>query len=810
MEKKTFEFDYAGKTVTFETGRLANQADAAVTAQMGDTVVLATVTLDEPFSENLAFFPLLVDYEERYYAGGDIKGPRYTKREGRPPIESVLICRMIDRGIRPLFPDQLRNDVQVILTPFSYDGQTKPDIVGMLAACAALHISQIPFNGPVAGLRIGRVNGEFVINPTSDEIEESDIQLVTMGRGDRISMIDCDADEVMDEVMEEALLLAMETMGPMTDFMDAMREEIGDEKAPDEKLTFANEFTEEEEELVEEIKKRALSYFDMLLFEKKNHSKQERKRVLKELQNIVIEDMKDELITEERDEAAVKKQMKQLMKGFFHDFVEEQVTKRILDNDQRIDGRGLDELRHLTAEVGIYPRPHGNALFSRGETQAMTFVTLGAPGDELSMENMETDGTKRYYHHYNFPPYSVAEVKPLRGAGRREVGHGILAEKALRPVLPSREDFPYTIRVVTEILSSNGSSSMAATCGASLALMDAGVPVRKAVGGIAIGRAYDGERTKIITDIRDLEDGPGGMDFKISGTRDGVTAIQMDTKSLGLTKDVIHGAMEHGRSALARLLAVMSDAIPEPREELSEHAPRIIMVEIDPEKKGDVIGPGGKTIRNITETTNTEIDVGDDGKVWITAQGKEDADKAKDWIKRIGRKIEEGEIFEDAEVVTIKNFGAFVRLTPSKDGMLHISEINHHHVRKVTDVLKVGDKVTVKVNRVRGGKVDVSRKALLPRDKGREGGSKRERGRKKHKQNRGGRRESKGPKGKHHKGHRGHKGKKGRDKQNRGDKKQGVTEKQQRERELIEQERRERNKKAEEMRGKDLEPRSNE
>jgi polyribonucleotide nucleotidyltransferase len=717
MSKK-YETTIHDKKLTIEVGRFANQVDASVLAQIGETVVLATAQMSDKAREGLDFFPLMVDFEERYFAVGKIKGPRFTKREGRPSADAVLMGRMIDRGLRPLFPQEIRNDMQVICLPLSLDGQNKPDVVGMIAACAALHISRIPFDGPIAGVRVGLINGDYIVNPTVDELEYSDMTLVVMGDSGRITMVDCSAKEVSDEHMLEALKAAMDALGQVAKFIDTIRKEVGVEKARLEDLKIRGGFSPEDAVLIDQIKAAAIPQLDTYLFSAPRGSKGERKVILHGLEEALIKKFKGRLVTPERGEAAAEAHLRKLMGSFFFEFIEQQVTVAILDRDRRVDGRALDQIRPLGCEVGLLPRVHGSGLFTRGETQILSVVTLGAPGDELTMETMESDYTKKYFHHYNFLPSSVGEVKPLRGAGRREIGHGMLAEKALMPVLPQEEEFPYTIRVVSEVMGSNGSSSMASTCGSTLALMDAGVPIKKHVGGMAMGLASDGARWKVLTDLQDFEDGPGGMDFKFTSTRDGLTAIQMDTKTRGLTMEMIQVTVAQMRRAMNQLLDAMVAAIPAPRPELSQYAPRIISFSIDPEKIGDVIGPGGKVIRSMTEELGVQIDIEDSGLVVITSNDAEKAKEAQRMITDLVRVVQVGEVFEDAVVVKIMSFGAFVSLTPNQDGLLHVSEIEWGRVEKVTDRLRLGDKVRVKVISIDRGKVDVSARELLPRPEG--------------------------------------------------------------------------------------------
>jgi polyribonucleotide nucleotidyltransferase len=717
MASNRYETEFAGKKVIIESGKLALQASAAVTVQMGGTVVLATVMMSSE-ARDVDFLPLMVDYEERYFAAGKIKGPRFSKREGKPSAEAMLIGRMIDRGLRPQFPQDMRNDIQIICLPLSLDYENKPDIAAILAATTAIHVSEIPFDGPITGVRVALANGHYLVNPTADELEFSDLNLVVMGDGERITMVDCDANEVPDEDVVKAFTIAMEAMAPMAKFIDEIRSKIGMPKASGDDLILKGGFAPEDQGVIEDMKKTALTHLDKYLFGTPVGSKGERKEILHKLEDILVEEFKSRFVTPQRDEEAAKQHVKEILGGFFWDFIEEQVTLAILEKDMRVDGRKLDQLRPLVAEAGVLPRTHGSGLFSRGETQILSVVTLGAPFDELSIETMENDGIQKYFHHYNFLPYCVGEVKPIRGAGRREIGHGALAEKALGPVLPTEEDFPYTIRVVSEVLASNGSSSMGATCGSSLALMDAGVPIKKHVAGIGMGLASNGKKWKILTDLQDLEDGKGGMDFKFTSTKDGITAIQMDTKTRGLSHEIILATFPQMRKAMNQLLNTMEEAIVVPREELSPYAPRIISFMVDPQKIGDIIGPGGKIIRAITDELDLKIDINDDGLVMITTTDPEKGKQAEDMIRDIVRVVEVGEVFEEAEVVKIMPFGAFVNLTPGTDGMLHVSELEWGRVEKVTDRVNLGDKLRVKVIKIDNGKVDVSMKALLPKPKG--------------------------------------------------------------------------------------------
>lgn len=716
MTVKKFETDFAGKKLIIETGRYLTQADAAVTAQIGDTVVLATASMGQA-RDDIDFFPLMVDLEERYCAGGAIKGPKFSKREGKPSLDSILNARYVDRGIRPLFPQDMRNEVQVIILPLSLDYQNGVDIVGMLAATCAVHLSKIPFDGPVAGVKVGWINGDFVINPTTDELAFSELDLTVMGDGERITMVDCGAKEIPDEKMEEAFKVAMDAMGPIAKFFDKIRDEVGQPKASDDEVTY-QVGSEEDKKIIDALKKLALPHLEELLFNRPHTTKAERRQAMNTVEDLIIKEYAPKLVSDKMTEEDAKKYLKSLTSNFFYKFVEEQVSLAILTKDKRIDGRRLDEIRPLSAEVSVLPRPHGTGLFTRGETQVLSTVTLGAPGDALYIESMERDSQVKYFHHYNMLPFSVGDVSPLRGAGRRELGHGALAEKALRPVLPDEEEFPYTIRVVSEVMGSNGSSSMASTCGSTLALMDAGVPIKKPVAGIAMGLVSDGKRWKVITDLQDLEDGPGGMDFKFTSTKDGITAVQMDTKTRGLSMDIIKATIKQMRPAINEILDLITSTIPEPRKELSPYAPRIISIMINPEKISDVIGPGGKMVRSITDELGVQIDIFDSGEVIITSPDAIKAEEAERRIKNIVREVHVGDVFEDAEVVNVMPFGAFVNLIPGTDGLVHVSEMAWEHVDKPTDKVKLGDKVKVKVLSIKNGKVDVSMKALLPKPEG--------------------------------------------------------------------------------------------
>jgi len=663
----------------------------------------------------------MVDYEEKMYAAGKIKGSRFIKREGRPTDEATLNCRMIDRGLRPLFPEELRNDVQVILTVLSHDEENDPDMVAVIAASIVLHISDIPWNGPIAGVRVGRINGEWVLNPTHEAQEKSDCSIAFSVTDDKVIMFEAEGKEITEEAFYEAVEFGLKHGRKVVKFIDDIRKKAGKEKitiAEVKEEAVEAEFPEEDtpedakeaEKIYEKAKKEGeefvLQHLDKYLFDQPVGTKRERKAVLVELKEKV-----EEMLIEKQ----VGKDKRKKVLNDFDEFIEVQVTKAILENDKRVDGRKLDQIRPLNCEVSLLPRTHGSALFNRGETQILSTVTLGSPGDEQFLDSMEESGKKRYMHHYNDAPFSYGETRPMRTVGRRAIGHGALAEKALLPVLPDKEDFPYTIRVVSEVMSSNGSSSMASTCGSSLALMDAGVPIKKPVAGIAMGLASDKEGNyKIITDLQDLEDGIGGMDFKVAGTADGITAVQMDTKTDGLSLEIIEQTLTQAKEARMNVLEAMAKAIAEPRTEMSPHAPRIISFKIHPDKIREVIGPGGKVINEIIDATGVQMDIEDDGTVMITSVDQEAGKTALERVKNIVREPEIGEIFQ-AKVVKLMDFGAFVEFLPGKEGLVHISEMAPYRVEKVEDIVKEGQVVAVKVIKIDDqGKISLSMKQAQP------------------------------------------------------------------------------------------------
>lgn len=703
-----FKTEWLGRALTFKTGKLAKQADSAVTVQYGDTVVLATV-VEAKYERDADFFPLMVDFEERLYAAGIIKGSRWIKREGRPTDEAILTGRMIDRSIRPLFDQNSRNEVQVIITVLSADQENDHDIVSLVAASAALSIAGVKWDGPIGGIRVGRVEGQFVLNPTYKQRAESDLDLIVAGTAKKVIMIEAGAKEIKEEDMYSAIMMGQKEMQPAIELINEMKGQVKVEMKEKKVRKYnAEELIKKEEK--EKVVSMAKDWLEKnvyaILFDKTYYTKGERKAAIaaiKEGLDLYLEDK------------AIGSDLRKYAIGYtVEEAVEAEVTKQILENKRRVDGRALDEIRNLAAEVEILPRNHGSGLFNRGETQIMSIVTLAGPGLAQSLEGIEGVGSKRFMHHYNFPPFSVGETGRMSGPGRREIGHGALAEKALTPVIPTKEEFPYTVRVVSETLGSNGSSSMGSTCASSLALMDAGVPIKKAVAGIAIGLASNKDMSKweVLTDIQDLEDGEGGMDFKITGTDEGITAIQLDTKTNGLTDEIVKIAIERGLKARMQILDVMNKAIDAPRADLSPYAPRIISFHINPEKIREVIGAGGKIINKIIELTGVTIDIEPDGLVMVCGIEKEGCEEAVRQINNIVREFQPGEIFK-GKVVRMLDFGAFVEIAPGRDGMVHVSEMAPYRVGRPSDFINVGDEVNVKVKEIDDqGRLNLTMKGL--------------------------------------------------------------------------------------------------
>lgn len=709
LQEKVFKTQWLGRELSIKTGRLALQADASVLVQYGETVVMANVVQSKTEREGVDFFPLMVDFEEKLYAAGIIKGSQWVKREGRPTDQSVLTGRMIDRAIRPLFDQEDKRDVQVIISVLAVDGENDYDVISLLAASAALSISGINWQGPIGAIRVGLINGQFVFNPSYVEQDKSDLDLLVAGTCERLIMVEAGANEVPEQIVGDAIVTGLKSMKPVLDLLAELKANI----TPKERVI--KPVLKSPEELAkEEAKKELLAKgtewlkknIPNIIFDKIYYTKTERKAALAEIKTQLDKYLFDEGVDKDNRGFVIKKLAEKL--------TDEEITRAILDEKRRVDGRALDEIRPLLADTAILPRVHGSALFSRGETQVMSITTLGAPGLEQSLESIEGNSKKRYMHHYNFPPYCVGEAAPLRGTGRREIGHGALAEKALLPVIPSKEDFPYTIRVVSETLGSNGSSSMASTCASTLTLMDAGVPIKKHVAGIAMGLASvpDMSRWQVITDLQDLEDGEGGMDFKITGTDTGLTAIQLDTKSIGLDEAIIRQTLSQGRAALNEILSVLKNAIAAPRPDLSKYAPRIISFKVDPAKIGAIIGAGGKTINKIIEETGVSIDIDDDGLVMICGTDVSMVNAAVEKVQEIVKVFEVGEIVT-GKVVRLMDFGAFVALNSNQDGMVHVSKLAPYRVDKPADIVNVGDTVTVKIEEIDDqGRINLTMKGL--------------------------------------------------------------------------------------------------
>jgi polyribonucleotide nucleotidyltransferase len=691
-ESKTYSSMVGGKPITFETGTLASQAGGAVTVRLGDTMLFAAATMSSEVRLGIDYFPLTVDYEERMYAGGRIPGS-FFRREGRPSEEAILIARLTDRPLRPLFPKDLRNDVQVILYSFSVDGENPIDILSINAASAALTISDVPWGGPVAAVRVGRIDGEFVINPTVSEEDRSDLDLRIAGTRDAILMVECGAEEVPEEVMVEALNYGHQAIQPLIDIQEQMANEIGKPKQEYQPFTLA-------EEIHAPVHEKATTRITEAL--DAPHTRAELYKSFDTIRADIVAELgaQDETLIPSINEA-------------FDEALKHVVRQRILERQLRPDGRGLTEIRPLWGEVGLSPRAHGSGLFTRGETQVLTLATLGTPRDAQEIDSLTGTEAKRYMHHYNFPPFSTGEVRPLRGSSRREVGHGALAERALVPVLPPETEFPYTLRLVSEVLSSNGSTSMASVCGSTLALMDTGVPIKAPVAGIAMGLIKEGEQYTILTDIQGMEDHLGDMDFKVAGTREGITALQMDIKIKGITPEIMSKALEQAHVARMFILDTILEIIPEPRKELKSFAPRITVLHIPSDKIGAVIGPGGKIIRSIQDETGVKIDIEEDGTVYIAATEGPAAERAREMVEDIIEVPEVGHIYT-GKVVRTTDFGAFVEILPNQDGLVHISQLDTERVNKVEDVVSVGDEITVMITNIDdAGKIRLSRQAVL-------------------------------------------------------------------------------------------------
>jgi len=690
-QSKLFTTTLGNQTVTFETGKLAGQAGGAVTIRVGDSVIFAAATMSNQTREGIDFFPLSVEYEEKLYAGGRIPGS-FFRREGRPSDESVLVARLTDRPLRPLFNQDMRNEVQVVMFTMSSDGENPLDILAVNAASAAIMVSDIPWGGPVGAVRIGRINGQFIINPSYAEIDQSDLDLRLAGTKDAILMVECGSDEVSEKDMVAAISFGHEAIKPLVEIQEKMAAENGKPKR-DVKIYSL------EQELVRKVSDLAAGDITKAL--ESPHKKAELDEAIQAVEAKAVEALAGE------DAALILN-----VKLAFTEVYKKVVRNRILEQGLRPDGRKLDEIRPIWCEIGTSPRAHGSGLFTRGETQVLTLATLGTPKEAQELDSLSPNDSKRYMHHYNFPPYSTGEVYMLRRS-RREVGHGALAERALVPVLPAEKDFPYTMRLVSEVLSSNGSTSMASVCGSTLALMDTGVPIKAPVAGIAMGLIKEDGQYKVLTDIQGLEDHLGDMDFKVAGTNNGITALQMDIKIKGITPQIMSEALDQAKAARLQILKKIQEVIAEPHKELKSFVPRITTIKIPVDKIGAIIGPGGKIIRALQEETNTKIDIDDDGTVFIAAADKNNEAEARSRIEALVEVPVVGRIYT-GKVVRIADFGAFVEIMPGVDGMVHISQLDSERIEKVEDVVRLGEDLTVMVTNIDdNGKVRLSRLAVL-------------------------------------------------------------------------------------------------
>ena len=705
MAKQEFHFDFCGRGITVETGKIAKQADGAVIVRYGDTVTLSTACASHQAKEGIDFFPLTVSFEEKLYSVGRIPGG-FLRREGRPSEHATLTARMIDRPIRPLFAEGFRNEVQVVNTVLSVDPDYPSEMAAMLGASLALCISDIPFNGPIAGVHVGRVNGEFIANPTVAQQEQSDIDLTVAGTAKALNMVEAGAKEVSEEDMLAALMFGHEQVKKLCAFEEEVIQACGKPKREIELYKVDPEVDAAVREGFEAKIREAVSIKEKL----------DRYNKIDELTDEAAAMIEAKEYASEKEQANAVKQAREICHGIEAD----EVRRLIIEDKVRPDGRKIDEIRPLNSQVDLLPRVHGSALFTRGETQVLSTTTLGALNENQIIDDLTTNESKRFMHQYNFPPYCVGETGRMGSPGRREIGHGELGERALKQVLPSEEEFPYTIRTVADVMESNGSSSQASICAGTMSLMAAGVPIKAPVAGIAMGLIMDDETGKytVLTDIQGMEDHFGDMDFKVAGTKNGITALQMDIKTTGITRDIFKEALAQAHKARLEILDNMLAAIPEPRKELSPYAPKMGTMKIDPEKIKDVIGPGGKMINEIIEKCdNVKIDIDDDGHVVIYHMDQAAIDKAKELINNIVRVAKVGDV-HTAKVVRIEKFGAFVNLFGNTDGLLHISKISHHHIDKVEDVLKIGDTIDVKVTEIdRKGRINVSAKALLPKPK---------------------------------------------------------------------------------------------
>ncbi|MCC6483885.1 MAG: polyribonucleotide nucleotidyltransferase [Armatimonadetes bacterium] len=687
----TVSLELGGKQLRIEAGRVAKQANGSVLLYCGDTVILATATMSRQAREGMDFFPLTCDYEERKYAVGKIPGG-FVKRGGRPSEKAILTSRLIDRPLRPLFPDGMRNDVQVVAMPLSVDLSTAPDVLAVNAAAFALAVSDIPFDGPVACVRVIRKDGELIVNPSFEEMTQADMEIIAAGTRDTVNMLEAEASEASNEDVVAAIQLAHDNIIMLCDAQDELARKLGVAKA-EPILSLPDP------EIMDRIKKDFLSEISSALVDP---DKAARESALDDLKKSIVERLADAYPERSADVGAAADKV-----------IKKEVRRLILDENKRPDGRDADTIRALSSEVGLLPRVHGSGLFTRGQTQVLTALVLGSVDDAQIVDGIEEDTTKRYMHYYNFPPYSVGEVRPMRGPGRREIGHGALAEKALRPMIPDEETFPYSILLTSEVLESNGSTSMASTCASTLALMDAGVPIKKPVGGIAMGLMTDGDRYKILTDIQGMEDFSGDMDFKVAGTRDGVTAIQLDTKIRGLSMQQVAETIQKADTARQTVLDSIQSALPAPREEMSQYAPRALVVQINPEKIGEVIGPGGRNIKKIEADTGAKLAIEQDGRVFITSTDAAGGERAAKIVEDMTRELSVGETFTGT-VVRTTNFGAFIELAGGKDGLLRIQEMSDHRIGRTEDALNVGDEVMVRIAEIDDmGRINLERRSLI-------------------------------------------------------------------------------------------------
>ena len=691
--KKVFSTEIAGKKFTVEIGELAKQANGACMIQYGDSSVLATVTASKT-AKDLPFFPLTVNYEERLYAVGKIPGG-FIKREGRPSEKAILASRLIDRPLRPLFPEGFRNEVQVISTVMSVDQDCSTEIAAMIGSSIALSISDIPFEQPIAGVQVGRIDGEFIINPTVEEAEKSDLELTVAGTKDAINMVEAGANELPEEVMLEAIMFGHEEIKRIVAFQEDIIKEVSKEK-------MEVELFDVDESLAKEVRENAEAKLNEAIQVHEKHAREE-----------AIEQVKEDVLLSYEEKAEEEPTILGRVSAVLDQIIKEEVRRLITQEKKRPDGRKPDEIRPLSSRVGLLPRTHGSGLFTRGQTQALSVCTLGALGDVQILDGLDLEESKRFMHHYNFPHFSVGETGPIRGPGRREIGHGALGERALEYIIPSESEFPYTIRLVSEVLESNGSSSQASICASTLAMMDAGIPIKAPVAGIAMGLVKNGSDYTILSDIQGMEDALGDMDFKVAGTEKGITALQMDIKISGLSEEILSEALAQAKIGRMHILTSMLETIQKPREELSPYAPKILTMEINPDKIRDVIGPSGKQINQIIDETGVKIDIEQNGEIFISSENSAMNEKAKKIIEDIVREVEVGEMYL-GKVKRIEKFGAFVELFKGKDGLVHISELDVKRTNKVEDVVKLGDEIMVKVIEIDShGRINLSRKAVL-------------------------------------------------------------------------------------------------